>query len=90
MQSPFYKKKYFALKLSFRKAEDQDGVTDPLVVLNKNLKTGFAGTNYQPDFNGALTVIMEQIDNSKSNGSGWIVKKVPTFDLKLETSVPWS
>ena len=45
---------HFALKLTFRKAVDQDVVTNPTIVLNMNPKTGFAATNYEHDLNEAM------------------------------------
>ena len=63
---------YFDLKLTFRKAVDQDAVTDPPIVLYLNPKTGFSGTNYEHDLSEAMKDIKEQIDSFESNGSGWI------------------
>ena len=58
--------KFFVLSLTFRKAADQDEVTDPPVLLNMNPKTGFVCVNYEHYPNKAMEDITEQIDSSES------------------------
>ena len=57
---------YFALKLTFRKAVDQDVVTDPPVVLNTNSTMGVIGNNYDHDLDEAFQDIVEQIDSFRA------------------------
>ena len=80
---------YFVLSLQFRKAVYQDDVTETPVVLNVKLKTGFVSTNHEQYLNETMEDISEQIDSFESNGSGWIVDKFQTLDLKLATHAPW-
>ena len=80
---------FFALKLTFRKAIDDDVVTDPPVVLNTDPVMGLIGNNYGNDLEKALQNILEQIDNFEKNGSGWITDKFLTLDLKIVTYTPW-
>ena len=53
------------MTLTFRKAANQDEVTDPPVARNMNLKTDFVGTNYEHDLNVANEDITEQIYSFK-------------------------
>ena len=80
---------YFALKLTFRKAVDEDVVTDPPVVINTNSTMGLIGNNYDHDLNEAFQDIVEQIESFESDGSGWVVDKFQVLDLKIATSAPW-
>ena len=50
---------------------------------------GLIGNNYDHDLDEALQDIMEQIDSFEGNGSGWIVDKFQTLDLKIVTCAPW-
>ena len=78
---------YFVLSLTFRKAADQDDVTDLPVVLNMKPKTGFVGTTYDHHHNEAKEGITEQIDSFESNG--WVVDKFQTLDLEIAIYAPW-
>ena len=80
---------YFALKMTFRKAIDDDVVTDPPVVLNTDPIMGLIGNNYENDLDKAFQNILQQIDNFETNGSGWITDKFLTLDLKVVTYTPW-
>ena len=80
---------YFALKLTFRKAVNQDILTDPPVVLNTHPLMGLIANNYLHNLDEAFKDITEQIDAFELNGSGWIVDKFLTLDLKIATYAPW-
>ena len=80
---------FFALKLTFRKAIDDDVVTDPPVVLNTDPVMGLIGNNYGNDLEKVFQTILEQIDNFEKNGSGWITDKFLTLDLNIVTYTPW-
>ena len=80
---------FFALKLTFRKAIDDDVVTDPPVVLNTDPVMGLIGNNYGNDLEKVFKTILEQIDNFEKNGSGWITDKFLTLDLNIVTYTPW-
>ena len=79
---------YFVLTLAFKKAAHEEEVTDPPVVLNMRPKTGFVATNYERHLNEAMEDITEKIDSFESTGSGWIVDKFQTLDLKIATYAP--
>ena len=70
---------YFALKLTFRKAIDDDVVTDPPVVLNTDPVMGLIGNNYENDLDKVFQKILQQIDDFETNGSGWITDNVITM-----------
>ena len=59
-----------------------DDATDTPVVWNMSPKTSFLNINYEHDLNEVIGDITEQIDTFESNGSGWIVDKFQTFELK--------
>ena len=61
---------YCVLKLTFRKAVDQDIVTEPSLVLNMSPKTGFVGSNSEHDLNEAMQDITDQMDSFDCSGSG--------------------
>ena len=84
----FGMKWYIALKLIFRKAVDQHVVTDPPVVLNTTPKMGLIGDDYVHDLNEMFQDVMNQIDKFERNGSGWIVDKFQTLDVKIATYAP--
>ena len=80
---------YFALKLTFRKAIDDDVVTDPPVVLNTDPVMGLISNNYENDLDKIFQKILQQIDGFETNGSGWITDKFLTLDLRIVTRTPW-
>ena len=79
---------YFALELTFRKAIDDNVVTDPPVVLNTDPIMGLIGNNYENDLDKAFQNILQQIDNFETNASGLIIDKFLILDLKKVTYTP--
>ena len=71
--------------MTFKEAAHEDEVTDPPVVLHMKPKTGFVTSNYERHLNEAMEDIPEKIDSFESSGSGWIVDKFQTLDLKIAT-----
>ena len=50
---------------------------------------GLIGNNYEKDLDKVFQNIIQQIDDFETNGSGWIVDKILTLDLKIVTCTPW-
>ena len=73
---------YLALQISFHKVSDETVVTDPPPWFRTHPKISFSSLNLDDKMEEAYQILMAQIDEFLTEGSGWVIEKPIILDVK--------
>ena len=76
------------LSLTFVKATNPEVVTDPPVVFLTEPVSSTSGDPIELQLKVALRRLWQQIDKYERNGSGWIIDRLVTLDLRVYNHLP--